>query len=140
MPSRLYFTADGDGMNLMARGAQGGWRRLTACALVLALVIQGIAFTLAGARLAADATTDWTAFELCRHDGAGPGGAPEAPAADSCCILCLAGAAYVLDTPSAAPGFQAIAFALGPWRFEAWRLPTVTVDASARPRGPPQAV
>jgi hypothetical protein len=126
-------------MNLMARG-KGGWRRLTACALVLAVMIQGIAFTFAGARLAADATTDWTAFEPCRHDGGTPGGVPEAPAADSCCILCLAGAAHVLDTPAAAPEFRAIAFAMVPWRFEAWRLPTATVDASARPRGPPQSV
>jgi hypothetical protein len=126
-------------MNLMARGAQGGWRRLTACALVLALVIQGMAFSLAGARLAAAAATDGAGFELCRHDAGTPGGAPEAPVADSCCILCLAGASYVLDAPTVAPGFHAIAFALVPWRFEVWRLPATTVDASARPRGPPTA-
>ena len=127
-------------MDRAARSATGGWRRLTACALVFALVIQGIAFTLAGARLAADAAaaTDLAAFELCRHDGGAAGGAPEAPAADSHCVFCLAGATFVLDVPAAAPDFHAIAFAVVPWRFEAWRLPAVTVDASARPRGPPR--
>jgi hypothetical protein len=126
-------------MDRAARGSSGGWRRLTACALVFALVLQGIAFSLAGARLAATAA-DWAGFELCRHDGgAGPGGAPEAPAADSHCIFCLAGATFVLDVPAVAPDFRALAFAVVPWRFEAWRLPTATVDASARPRGPPPA-
>jgi len=129
----------GTGMARAAMDARGGWRRLTACALVFALVIQGIAFTLAGARLAADAAaaTDFAGFELCRHAGdAAPGGAPETPA-DSHCVFCLAGATFVLDVPAAAPDFHAVAFAVVPWRFEAWRLPAVTVDASARPRGPP---
>jgi hypothetical protein len=53
-------------------------------------------------------------------------------------VFCLAGATYVLDVPAAAPDFHAIAFAVVAWRFEAWRLPAVTVDASARPRGPPR--
>jgi hypothetical protein len=121
------------------RGATGGWRRLTACALVFALVLQGIVFTLAGARFAADAAaaTDVAGFELCRHvDGTAPGGAPETPA-DSHCVFCLAGATFVLDVPAAAPDFHVVAFAVVAWRFEAWRLPAVTVDASARPRGPP---
>ena len=126
-------------MDRAAMGAKGGWRRLTACALVFALALQGIAFTLAGVRLAADAaaaTEVVAGFELCRHDGGAPGGAPETPA-NSHCVFCLAGATVVLDVPAAAPDFHAVAFAVVPWRFEAWRLPAVTVDASARPRGPP---
>ena len=42
-------------MDRVATSAGGGWRRLTACILVCALVVQGIAFSLAGARLATDA-------------------------------------------------------------------------------------
>jgi hypothetical protein len=107
---------------------------------VLALVVQSIAFALAGARLAADAvgTADLAGFELCRHDG-GAGGGPETPAADSHCIFCLAGVAYVLGTPAAPPAFHTIAIAVVSWPFVVWRLPAATVDASARPRGPPPA-
>jgi hypothetical protein len=133
----------GTGMDRAARGATGGWRRLTACALVFALVLQGIAFTLAGARLAADAAaaTDFAGFELCRHvDGTAPGGAPETPAADSHCVFCLAGATYILGTPSYAPEFRTIVIAIATWPFAMWRLPATTVDDSARPRGPPPAV
>jgi hypothetical protein len=130
-------------MDRVATSAGGGWRRLTACIVVCALVVQGIAFSLAGARLATDAAaaSDFAAFELCRHDaGAAPGSAPEAPAADSHCIFCLAGATCVLCTPAAAAEFHTIAFAVRPWPFVTWRLPADTVDASARPRGPPTAV
>jgi len=126
----------------LAASSGDGWRRFTACVLVVALVLQGVAFTLAGARLAADAAgaAELAGFELCRHDGgAGAGGAPESPAADTHCVFCLAGATYVLDTASATPDFRVIAFAVVPWRFAVWRLPAETVDASARPRGPPPA-
>jgi hypothetical protein len=128
-------------MNLAMTG-WGGWRRLTAGILVLALVVQGIAFTLAGARLAVDAASaaDLAGFELCRHDGGAAPGAPESPAADSHCVFCLAGATYVLGAAAATPEFRTIAFALVPWPFVVWRLPAATVDASARPRGPPPAV
>jgi hypothetical protein len=112
----------GTGMD-RAASSRGGWRRLTACALALALVLQGIAFTFAGARLAADAAaaTDWAGFELCRHDGGTAPGAPESPAADAHCVFCLAGATYVLDVPVAMPEFRAISFAAAPWPFVVWR-------------------
>jgi hypothetical protein len=131
----------GGGMHRTAIRARVNWRQLTACILACALIFQGIAFTLAGARVAADAATasDLAAFELCRHDGGATPGAPEAPAADSHCIFCLAGATYVLGTPAAAAQFHIVSFALAPWSFETWRLPVATVDASARPRGPPLA-
>lgn len=124
----------------MVKSPMTGWQRLTACLLVLALVLQGIAFTLAGARLAtAGPTNDAASFELCRHDGGvHGGGAPGSPAADSHCIFCLTGATY-LDAPAAASqchtiGFGVLSWSLGAW----WRLPAAaTVNASARPRGPP---
>jgi hypothetical protein len=79
-------------------------RRLTASILICALVLQGIAFTFAGARLAAGAglaanargavgvgrAADWAGadFELCRHNaGAAPDGVPAIPAADTHCIF-----------------------------------------------------
>jgi len=128
-------------MTWSAKSSGSGWRRLAACVLVFALVLQGIAFTLAGARLAADTagTADQAGFEVCRHDGGTPpGGAPESPAADSHCIFCLTGATC-LDAPAAAAEFHTITFAALSWSFRAWRLPAATVNASARPRGPPPA-
>ena len=122
------------------------WRSLTACLLICALVIQGIAFTFAGATLAAGGTgaaevgaADWagTGFELCRHNaGTTPDGAPTAPGADTHCIFCLAGA-NLLGAPVWAPQCQVIASAITPWRLAAWRLPVVTVGANTRARGPP---
>ncbi len=54
----------------MVKSPRNGWQRLAAGVLALALVLQGIALTLAGARLAATNPTDTAAgFELCRHDG-----------------------------------------------------------------------
>ena len=117
-------------------GSMGSWRRFTAGVLAFALVLQGIAFTLAGARLAADPATTTAGFELCRHDGGTAGGAPEGSAVDSHCIFCLAGATY-LDAPAAASEFHIITFAALSWSFSAWRLPAATVNASARSRGPP---
>ncbi len=130
-------------MHSVPGGAERMWRRLTACTLVCALVLQGIAFTFAGARLAAGAAgaADWAGagFELCRHNaGAAPDGVPATPAADTHCIFCLAGAT-VLGAPATAPECHIIAIAIAPWRFAAWRLPADTVDASTRARGPPPA-
>jgi hypothetical protein len=125
-------------MDRMVKSPWNGWQRLTAGVLVLALVLQGIAITLAGARLAAANPTDAAAgFELCRHDGGlGGGGAPESPAADSHCIFCLTGATY-LDAPAAASECHTVMFGAVSWPLSGWRLPATTVNASARPRGPP---
>jgi hypothetical protein len=122
------------------------WRRLTACILIGALVLQGIAFTFAGTTFAVGAAgatgaADWAGagFELCRHNaGAAPDGVPATPAADTHCIFCLAGAT-VLGAPATAPECYIIAIAITPLRFAAWRLPADTVDASTRARGPPPA-
>jgi hypothetical protein len=125
-------------MDRMVKRARSGWQRLTACVLVFALILQGVAFTLAGARLAAADPTDTAAgFELCRHDGGSAGGgAPENPGGDSHCIFCLAGATYI-DAPAAASESHTIMFAVLSWSFNAWRLPAATVNAGARSRGPP---
>jgi hypothetical protein len=121
-------------------GSGGMWRQLTACVLVCALVIQGMAFALMGGAGAAGATAgaDVAGFELCRHDAApSPDGGPAGPVADAHCAFCLAGAAFVAVDPAPAPEFQFVSIAIAPWPFAVWRLPTRTVDASARPRGPP---
>jgi hypothetical protein len=125
-------------MDGMVKSPRNGWQRLAAGVLVLALVLQGIALTLAGARLAATNPTDAVAgFELCRHNGGlGGGGAPESPAADNHCIFCLTGATY-LDAPAAASECGTVRFGALSWSLSAWRWPATTVNASARPRGPP---
>jgi hypothetical protein len=123
-------------MDRMVKSPRNCWQRLTACVLVLALVLQ--AFTLAGARLAAaDPIHAASGFALCRHDGGlGGGGAPESPAAGNHCIFCLAGATYV-DAPAAASQCHTLTYAVLSWPLGVWRLPAATVNAGARPRGPP---
>ncbi len=120
------------------------WRQLAAVILIFALLFQGMTSAVAAGRLAADAAgdTDWAGFALCRHgvnadggDAALPGGAPDS--GDRHCVFCLAGATYVLGAPIHAPEFHTVILAIAPWTFTAWRLPPLTVDASARPRGPP---
>src|SRR5579883_3295132 len=111
MSSRLYFTANG--------------------------VRHGSVGEVYEERAAADPADTAAGFELCRHDGGTPGGsAPESPGADSHCIFCLAGAAYI-DAPAATLQSHTITFAMLSWSFKAWRLPAATVNASALPRGPP---
>jgi hypothetical protein len=120
-------------------------RQLAAVVLTFALLLQGVASAAAMGSLAANAATDagWAAFELCHHTGSAddsgnasaPGGAPEN--SDAHCIFCLAGASYALQAPFPSAPFHIIIIAIVPWTFTVWRLPTLTVDASARPRGPP---
>ena len=123
-------------------GSSGIWRQLTACLLVCALVIQGMAFALMGGASATSVTAgpDVAGFELCRHDGpSAPDSGPAGPLADSHCAFCLAGAAFVAADCAPAPEFHVVSMTIAPWPFAPWRLPTHTVDASARPRGPPPA-
>jgi hypothetical protein len=119
------------------------WRRLTACLLVYALFMHGLAFATAGARVGVDpaGSPDWAAFELCRHDAGAPNQpAPDQPATDTHCVFCVAGPGFVLEPPLAAfTQFRAVEISPAPWPVVAWRLAPATVDASARPRGPPAA-
>jgi hypothetical protein len=118
-------------------------RQLAAAVLIFALMLQSVAA--ATGRLAANAATDagWAAFELCHHNGsADDGGDASAPAgapenSDAHCIFCLAGASYALQAPLPTVAFRIIIIAIVPWTFTVWRLPAITVDATARPRGPP---
>ena len=131
----------------LSQGLGRTGRQIAAAVLIFALLLQGAAFAVAAGRVAADAAgdRDWAGFELCRHssgtdDGGGaaqPGGAPESPAPDRCCVFCLAGANFVLGALAYTPAFHTIICAIEPWTFTVLRLPTLTVDASARPRGPP---
>jgi len=136
----------------MHRSAQGWqrWRRLTACLLVYALFMHGIGFamsssmagaTMSGARLSTDgaAAADWAGFELCRHDNTAPGepGSPGGQSGDTHCVFCVAGPGFVLEPPAVSTVFCPVELSIAPWPLVAWRLATTTVDASARPRGPP---
>ncbi len=132
----------GWGMLRLATGPGRGWRRVTAGALIYALVLQGMAFALIGARMAAAAVTEGAlaAYELCHDVAADPGSpaqVPNAPAGDTHCVFCLVGANLVLDAPATSAEFRAVAVPMAPWPFVVWRLPADTVWASARPRGPP---
>jgi hypothetical protein len=120
-------------------------RQSAAVVLTFALLLQGVAFAAATGRLAASAASDagWAAFELCHHNGSAddnasaPAGVPEN--SDTHCIFCLAGASYALQAALPSAAFHIIIIAIVPWIFTAWLLPALTVDASARPRGPPPA-
>jgi hypothetical protein len=119
----------------MRRNTQGWqrWQRLTACLLIYALFMHGIAFAVAGAmsgaRLSADGAgaAYLAAFELCTHNNAAPG----QPGA--------AGPGFVLEPPAVSTVFCPVEISTTPWPLAAWRLAPATVDASARPRGPPTA-
>jgi hypothetical protein len=119
------------------------WRRLTACLLVYALFMHGLAFAMVGARVNVDpaGAPDLAGFELCRHDAGTPNQpAPDQPATDAHCVFCVAGPGYVLEPPPALfTAFHPVAITLAPWPVVTWRLAPATVDASARPRGPPTA-
>jgi hypothetical protein len=129
----------------MSRTGQrwAGWRRLTACLLVCTLFLHGMAYAMAGVRLAADPAggVDWAGFELCRHDNSAPGqpGAPGGQAGDTHCVFCVAGPGFVLTPPAVSTVFSPVEISIAPWPLTAWRVAPATVDASARPRGPPPA-
>jgi hypothetical protein len=129
----------------MHRNAQGWqrWRRVTACLLIYALFMNGLTFAMAGARLSTDPAggADWAGFELCRHDNASPAlpGSPDGQAGDTHCVFCVAGPGFVLEPPAVSTVFCPIEISIAPWPLTAWRLAPPTVNASARPRGPPVA-
>jgi hypothetical protein len=130
---------------MSGRLLRSGGGQFVATILIFALMLQGMALAVSTSRLAAHGT-DWTGFEICRHSGpantgkntAVPGGGPE-QRSDAHCIFCLAGAAHALGAQPPNAEFQPVAFTILPWTFSVWRLPAHTVDAGARPRGPPPA-
>jgi hypothetical protein len=116
------------------------WRRMTACVLIYALVLQGMALALASvSSVGAAGNAGGVAIELCHHEG-GRSDAPSqtpGPFDDICCIVCLAGASYVFPTLAFALVFHPIVFATVRWPVAVSQLPSRTVNANARPRGPP---
>jgi hypothetical protein len=144
----LYFpnrrTAGRLAMLVWVHGLGRVGRQLAAVVLTFALLLQGVASAAAAGHLVANAATDagWAAFELCHHNSSADEGNASAPAgvpenSDAHCIFCLAGASCALQAPIPSVAFHIIIIAIVPWNFTAWRLPALTVDASARPRGPP---
>lgn len=126
----------------MSRRSEG--RQFATALLIFALMLQSMAFAVANGRLAANAADDanWAGFEICRGSGptnnaAVPGSAPEQQS-DTHCIFCLAGLTYAFG-PLPSTKSHVVAFTIVSWTFTAWRLPALSVDASARPRGPPSA-
>jgi hypothetical protein len=130
---------------MLGRLRRSGSGQFAATILIFALMLQGMALAVASGRLTAE-STDWTDFVICRHSGpanagsdaAIPGGAPE-QRSDAHCVFCLAGALHALGAPPPNTEFYVVAFTIEPWSFTVRRLSAHTVDASARPRGPPLA-
>jgi hypothetical protein len=125
---------------MLWRLRRSGWRRFAVAILMFAIMLQSVAVAAYRHDVINDA--NWADFEICHHDSGDAGAPGSVPnhSADAHCIFCLAGAMYALEAPVPGAESHVILFAIVQWPFTAWRLPPVTVDASARPRGPPPAV
>jgi hypothetical protein len=127
-------------MKSVARRSEGSWRQITACILVVALMLQGLAFALASNALDIDPSdpANFAGFEICSHQGSAPPAVPGSPAANTHCIFCLAGVSHALGTAPPTLDFHAVVMTVVvSWVPVVWRLPTTTGDISTRPRGPP---
>jgi hypothetical protein len=125
-------------MPVLSERSKHVWRRITACVLIYVLVLQGMAVALAGVTHF-DAADSGIGVELCHHDG-GTSDLPSqtpGPFDDICCIVCLAGVSYMPATLAFALVFYPIVFAAARWPLPVSQLPSRTVDANTRPRGPP---
>jgi hypothetical protein len=119
-------------------------RPLAAAVVIFAHILQSVALA-ATTDPTANTATDpgWIAFEVCHHkrlcrrwrNASAPADAPEN--SDAHCIFCVAGASYALQAPLQSAAFHIITMTIAPWIFTVWLLPALTVDTSARPRGPP---
>jgi hypothetical protein len=132
------------GVVMLGRLRRSRGRQFSAAVLIFVLALQSIIAAIAtgGPAVADIGSPD---FEICHHsapldDGgnaATPGNVPDRSGVH--CVFCLAGAAHALAAPVLSAEFHIVIFTAVPWTFTTWRLPTLTVDASARPRGPPPA-
>jgi len=129
----------------MARVLHSGWRRIFACVLVYALVLQGFFFAASDIRPAVGAADNaaWAGFPLCTHSGLGstvPAAPSQNPVGDNLCVFCcIAGAACVNCVPSGTPQYSRVEFTSAVWLLTAPRLVALVVNARAWPRGPPAA-
>ena len=119
------------------------WHRLRCaftCLLLYAFVLQGfiLAASVGQPEIGTAERSTWAGFELCTHGGAIPPATPsKTPVADTCCIFCVAGGAYVNCGPTSAPKYSNIEFTGAVWPLTAPRLDAFLVNESAWPRGPP---
>lgn len=121
---------------------QRGWRRVLACAVLYALVLQSFLYAVAVGEPALGAADNaaWAAVELCVHGGdaaALPGAPQQAPTASIHCLFCIAGAVYVNCAPPSPPRYIRGVLASPVRPFAAPRLVALLVNESAWPRGPP---
>jgi hypothetical protein len=129
----------------MRRLLHKGWRRVLACAVLYALVLQGFLYAAAAGEPPLGALDDAASagFVLCTHggDAASPPGAPaQDPPACIHCLFCIAGAVYVNCAPPLAPQLSRAVLASLIRPLTAPRLIALLVSTSAWPRGPPAVV
>jgi len=129
----------------MQRFLHRGWRRVLACVILYALVLQGFLYAVAVGEPALGAADNaaWAGVELCVHGGHAatlPGAPAQAPTASIHCLFCIAGAVYVNCAPPAAPRYSRSVLVSLVRPLAAPRLVALLVNESAWPRGPPTQV
>jgi hypothetical protein len=110
------------------------------CFLLYTFVIQGfiLAASVGQLEIGTAERSTWAGFELCTHGGAIPPATPsKTPLANTWCIVCVAGGAYVNCGPTSAPEYSKITLTDAVWPLTAPRLDAFLVHESAWPRGPP---
>jgi hypothetical protein len=125
-------------MPVLSKRSKRVWRHITACTLIFTLILQGMAVALAAASRF-DVAGSVIGVEVCHHDGRTSDVPSQTPdqSDDICCIVCLAGTSYIPATLAFALVFYPIVFAAIRWPVRVSQLPSRTVDANTRPRGPP---
>ena len=129
-------------MQSVSQRSRRVWRQVIAGVLIYALALQGIALVLATtSHVGGENDVAGFKAEICHHDGDTSNSQNQTPdpADNGCCIICLAGTSYVLAAFGLASDFHPIVFVAVRWPAAMSPLPSRTVDANTRPRGPPAA-
>jgi hypothetical protein len=126
----------------MAAILQRCLRRIVACWLAYALVLQSfvIAFASTSSAVAAAQNPAFVAFQLCSHDGSTtlPDAPSRAPFSDNHCAFCIVGTIYVnFVSPCAWECRFAVVSIV--WSFRTSHLVALFARGDAWPRGPPAA-
>jgi len=129
----------------MRRVLHNGWRRVLACLILYALVLQGFlsAAAVGEPALGAADNAALAEFALCVHHGDAatlPGAPAQDPSATIHCLFCIAGAVYVNCAPPLAPQLSRAVLAAPVRSLAVPRLVALFVNQSAWPRGPPARV